>query len=279
MPAEDEKQSSRPPPERELAIRSPGAIVLAYAALAAVWAQISDAAIQWLFGRNAAVLAYLPTVRRLGFIAVTASLLYFLLRRGNRRLAAAHNALELREVEGEAERSRIERIARLGHWIWKPDPERLDWQGGHIEHSDSAAAIFGVTPAELAVSNRAYMDRFVHPADRERVAKAFAALDTGYTVEYRILRPDGEVRTLFEVAENVYDRSGRYLLTQGTMQDITDQRQTERVLVEYQGRLDMALWAAKAAYWELDPRTGIHKMMESYYSMLGYPVEESPRER
>jgi len=279
MPAEDEKQSSRPPPERELAIRSPGAIVLAYAALAAVWAQISDAAIQWLFGRNAAVLAYLPTVRRLGFIAVTASLLYFLLRRGNRRLAAAHNALELREVEGEAERSRIERIARLGHWIWKLDPERLDWQGGHIEHSDSAAAIFGVTPAELAISNRAYMDRFVHPADRERVAKAFAALDTGYTVEYRILRPDGEVRTLFEVAENVYDRSGRYLLTQGTMQDITDQRQTERVLVEYQGRLDMALWAAKAAYWELDPRTGIHKMMESYYSMLGYPLEESPRER
>jgi len=279
MLAKDEQQSSWPPPERKLAIRSPGAIALAYAALAALWALLSDPAIEWFIGHNAAALAYVPNLRRLAFIAVTASLLYFLLRRGNRRLEAAHAALELREVEGEAERSRIERIARIGHWTWQPDPEKLDWHGGHIEHSDSAAAIFGVTPADLAVSNREYIDRFVYPVDRERVAKAFAALDTGYTLEYRIVRPDGDIRTLFEVAENVYDRSGHYLLTQGTMQDITDQRQTERVLIEYQGRLDMALWAAKAAYWELDPRTGAHKMMESYYSMLGYPLDESPRER
>ena len=122
MPAEQEQQSSRRPSERKLVIRSPGAIALAYAVLAALWALVSDPAMEWLFGHNAAGLAYVPNLRRLAFIAVTASLLYFLLRRGNRRLEAAHNALELREVEGEAERSRIERIARIGHWTWQPSP-------------------------------------------------------------------------------------------------------------------------------------------------------------
>ncbi len=95
----------------------------------------------------------------------------------------------------------------------------------------------------------------MHSGDRERVDKVHKAAEAtgvGVQVEFRIVRPNGEVRYLRDRNEAEANPEGAPETWFGTIQDITEQRQTELALLEYQGRLDLTLHAAKAAYWELD---------------------------
>ena len=53
---------------------------------------------------------------------------------------------------------------------------------------------------------------------------------SGYDVEYRILRKDGQTRWLRVVTEVQYDISGHIISTVGTAQDITQQKEAEEAL-------------------------------------------------
>ncbi len=141
-------------------------------------------------------------------------------------------------VESEARLRQAQRLARMGDWIWYPGPGEEQWREGRAEYSEEAAALFGVTPKELELSNQSYIERFVHPDDRAAVGAVFYDLvqpfNKGYRQKYRILRADGAVRTVQEIAENVVDAEGRLLATRGTIQDITEQEQLEAQLQQAQ---------------------------------------------
>ena len=116
---------------------------------------------------------------------------------------------------------------RIGFWTWTPGSDG-GWEGGEIHCSEGAAAILGAAPELLRVSNREYLDRFVHPEDRKKVEAEFANLgcsepQQAYALAYRIIRADGEVRTLHELAANIVDGSGKVLYSAGTIQDISEQ--------------------------------------------------------
>ena len=72
------------------------------------------------------------------------------------------------------------------------------WSGGTTVYSQGAESIFGVPARELEIGNREYVERYIHPDDRQRVAYAFAALERGangpHAVHYRIFRRDGGER-------------------------------------------------------------------------------------
>jgi PAS domain S-box-containing protein len=128
--------------------------------------------------------------------------------------------------ESEARYRRAEQLANLCHWSWQA-ASGDDWDGGSIEHSPSAEQIFGVTVAELRLSARDFIDRFVLPEDRSIVADAFATLHRGaqrYRIEYRIRRTDGEIRFLHEIGEAGRIAGGRIVAASGTMQDVTELR-------------------------------------------------------
>ena len=110
----------------------------------------------------------------------------------------------------------------------------------------------------------------------------------------RLLEQDGKVenfnseiyrhktRERIWISENarlMRDENGVPLFYEGTVRDITQQRKAERMVREFQARLDLALHTARAAFWESQPVEGTHRLSENYYAMLGYSLEEAPRDR
>jgi len=70
----------------------------------------------------------------------------------------------------------------------------------------------------------------VHLDDRAQVEAAVAgsiATRKPYSIEHRIIRPDGSIRHLAEHAEVEVDADGRIVKLHGTVQDITDRKRSE----------------------------------------------------
>jgi len=155
--------------------------------------------------------------------------------------------------ESEARYRQAERIARIGHWSWVADPGG-GWEGGRYDHSEAVADIFGVPSADLKVTNREFLDRFVHPDDQATVAEVFATMmqpsSPGYVLDYRIARPDGTVRYVREIGENQRGSDGRLRRTVGTLQDVTDLRETENALRESETRYRQAERLARLGHWK-----------------------------
>jgi signal transduction histidine kinase/CheY-like chemotaxis protein len=90
--------------------------------------------------------------------------------------------------------------------------------------SDELYRIFGFTPGEIAPSFDALLAR-VHAddlADWKRY-RARAQRERGpLSLEYRIVRPSGEVRTLQARLQNTFDATGALIRVVGTEQDFTD---------------------------------------------------------
>jgi PAS domain S-box-containing protein len=70
----------------------------------------------------------------------------------------------------------------------------------------------------------------LHPEDRERVEKALLSLRYGgeYDIEYRIIRPDGEVRWIWSRGYPIRNERGEVYRIAGIMDDITEQKEAEQ---------------------------------------------------
>lgn len=76
---------------------------------------------------------------------------------------------------------------------------------------------------------------FVHPEDREHLsanAKSHSDPTNRRSIVYRIIRADGEIRTVLMTLQALSDKKGRILRFIGTVQDITEHINTERKLQE-----------------------------------------------
>ncbi|NGM70787.1 PAS domain-containing protein [Natronolimnobius sp. AArcel1] len=99
------------------------------------------------------------------------------------------------------------------------------------------------------------IDRFlehVHPDDRELVEQRFeAAMESGtWEFDCRIIRADGEQRTITATGEFQFDADGKPVRAVGIVQDITDQRDRERYLEEAKAQLEAATEAGAVGTWE-----------------------------
>ena len=82
----------------------------------------------------------------------------------------------------------------------------------------------------------------IHPEDLQVQAEATARAQRGeapYDVEYRVIRPDGEVRTVHSIGEVIRDASGRPCRAFGVVQDITDRKRAEEAQRQYGQRLQI----------------------------------------
>jgi two-component system cell cycle sensor histidine kinase/response regulator CckA len=163
--------------------------------------------------------------------------------------------------ESEAMLSWAQRVARLGHWIWRPASGEHDWRGGSIYYSAAAAEVLGIEPGDAGMNNAEFLERCVHPDDRVIAAEAYARMVEArfhaYTLEYRVIRPDGAVRTVLEIAENVLGDDGLPIYTVGTLQDITDRKAAEVALKESEALKAAVLESALDAVIAVDEEGGV----------------------
>src|SRR6267378_4093721 len=143
-----------------------------------------------------------------------------------RRLADALTTLfmfrNLRDSEARLEEA--QRIAHLGYWDRDLDTDHITW-------SDEAYRIFGLPPQEHPITLSQMQER-IHPEDRETRARASMEAVRGgprYDLDYRVVRPSGEVRFVHSQGNLTRDESGRPRHMFGTVQDITERKLTQEM--------------------------------------------------
>src|SRR5262249_3085927 len=112
----------------------------------------------------------------------------------------------------------------------------------------------GVEPGRGSWSHVENLER-VHPEDRQRVLDAdVIAKDRRMSIdmEYRVLRPDGEVRTVRERAESIFDEAGRPARLIGTVHDVTELKAVEARLRQSEERYALAARGADVGLWDWD---------------------------
>jgi PAS domain S-box-containing protein len=152
---------------------------------------------------------------------------------------------ELRSSERRL--AEAQRMANIGYW------ER-DFDSGLITLSDEACRIFGLLPQALTLNLEQWHQRWlelIHPEDRPRTARAASdALRGGppYNLEYRVVRPGGEVRDIHSEAIVKKGEAGRPRSMLGMMQDITERKRAEEIM---QARLRLLEFANQHSMDEL----------------------------
>lgn len=147
-------------------------------------------------------------------------------------IIAAHN-IDMRRRQAEEElRKSSERlrsaqsIGRFGHWDWNIATGALTW-------SDEIFRIFGLDPATHLTYER-FLES-VHPEDRDFVVSSVGTALEGeaqYSIDHRIILPDGEVRFVHEQGEVRRAHDGTPVAMMGTVQDITGPKRMEECLRE-----------------------------------------------
>jgi len=129
----------------------------------------------------------------------------------------------LAESRARLEEAQVQ--AHLGNW-------EADMLSGELYWSEEIFRIFGHDPASFKPSVEAFISA-VHPDDVGKVRDSERrAEQTGiHDVVHRIVRPDGEVRYVHERARSEFDVEGRLVRLIGTVQDVTDLKQTEQALI------------------------------------------------
>ena len=112
---------------------------------------------------------------------------------------------------------------------------RSAWHAGNALEliSDEIERISGYPPVDFVASAKRTLMSIVHPRDRKRVARSVAAAtadpDSGFVVEYRIVRADGQVRWVLDRGQLVHGPGGR-LWMDGALFDVTERRAAEEAL-------------------------------------------------
>ncbi|MCF6154858.1 MAG: sensor domain-containing diguanylate cyclase [Candidatus Brocadia sp.] len=128
--------------------------------------------------------------------------------------------------KSEASLANAQRIAHLGNWEWNIVTNELRW-------SDEVCRIFGLAPLEFGATYEAFLNS-VHPDDREFVKESVnKALyeKIPYSINHRIILPDGSERIVHEQAEVIFGDTGEPIQMNGIVQDITELKRTEEALM------------------------------------------------
>jgi PAS domain S-box-containing protein len=141
---------------------------------------------------------------------------------------ATNTTAELRASE-ERFRQLAESIDEV-FWIKSPEKQEMSYISPGYE------TVWGRTCASLLASPSAWIES-IHPGDRPRVLEAAAnQASGGYDIQYRIARPDGEIRFIHDRAFPVRNSAGVVFRIVGVASDITARREAEELRRASEGR-------------------------------------------
>jgi len=151
--------------------------------------------------------------------------------------------------------------------------------------SATTEEILYLNPATERVYGRPVQDFFdhphlrlevVHPDDYAQVRVFHQQLlaQGTYSLEYRIQRPDGAIRWLYDRGRVTYDQEGDPLRLDGIASDITDRKQAEEAWRVSEERWHLALRGNNDGIWDWNVKTNEVFFSPRWKEMLGYQEDE-----
>ncbi|HXZ30503.1 MAG TPA: PAS domain S-box protein [Dehalococcoidia bacterium] len=174
---------------------------------------------------------------------------------------------ELRQSESRL--AEAQRIAHIGSW-------ELDLASNVLTWSDEVYRMFGLKPRQFGATYEPFLDN-IHPDDREMVNRAYTEslkTKTPYNIVHRLLLKDGTVKYVNEKCETFYDDEGKPIRSIGTVQDITERRQSENALRASEEKLRRMFESITDGVTVADRDLNIVQLNEAVLRMHGYKSKE-----
>ncbi len=157
----------------------------------------------------------------------------------------------------------IIKTAMDGFWV-------LDMQGNIVEVNDAYCKISGYTTEELLKMKATEIEV------EEDITKLLNHINTIKTkgedaFESRHRRKDGKIVDV-EINVQYKDIDGGIMVA--FIKDITSQKESRRLLIQNEQRLEQAMAATSDAMWEWDYVTGVTHYSHQWFKMLGYEDNE-----
>ncbi|MDY9926722.1 MEDS domain-containing protein [Methanosarcina sp.] len=145
-----------------------------------------------------------------------------LVRERTAELEKAYNSLK----ESEKGLAEAQKMVHVGNWEWEIETEKSYW-------SDELDRIFGRSLQEPHPTYEEFLS-YIHPSDREYVYNTAMKAIKGkpYSIDYRIIRADGEERTVHMQSEVIFDDKNTPVRIKGIVQDITERKEAEEALAK-----------------------------------------------
>ncbi|MFZ4520434.1 MAG: PAS domain-containing sensor histidine kinase [Bacteroidales bacterium] len=172
--------------------------------------------------------------------------------------------------KSQASLSSAQSIAHLGSWEW-------EMKTNFFGCSEELLRIFGIAP-ESFTNDAGSLLQYIHPDDKELYLHNLSnASQKGEPVpfEYRIIRTDGQIRNLYAQGQILFDDHGIPLKGIGTVQDITDRKQTEIAISESEKRYRRAQEVGHVGSWEYDIKNDSFWGSDEGKRIYGFDIENA----
>jgi PAS domain S-box-containing protein len=171
--------------------------------------------------------------------------------------------------DNQARLHEAERIAKMGHWYMDVATNTLTWSEGKYR-------IFGVTPETFRPTLENIL-AMTHPDDvviATHTLEELAQRHRPVTWDFRIIRPDGAMRTICCTGEAHVDQAGSLVALIGTALDITERKQAEVALRESETRLHRFVAEAPVGLVILGADRRMVSANKAFCQLTGYQEHE-----
>ncbi|MCP4345329.1 MAG: PAS domain S-box protein [Desulfobacterales bacterium] len=194
-------------------------------------------------------------------------LFLLLIARSASRHRKAENALRKSE---KLLKNLVENIHQV---FWVMTPEKMEYISPAFEK------IWGLSRDSFYNDRRSFLNH-IHPDDKERILEAYIAQDlsggqNAINEEYRIIRPDGKVRWLWDRVFPI-KRDGKTFFM-GITEDITDREIAQVSLLQSELKYRTLYQQAAISFFLYDRQGNISDANSNALEMLGYSMEEIRR--
>jgi PAS domain S-box-containing protein len=169
--------------------------------------------------------------------------------------------------KSEENLNHAQKITHIGSWEW-------DVVKNETICSDEHYRIHGLEPQQYPLVYEKFLE-LVHADDREFVIKSITgALYEGktYSIDFRIVRPDGSERIVHSEAEVKFDETGKPLRMIGTEQDITERKQAEDELCKQSSYCKLLGTAAISPNEAVEIKDAFQLVLKEICSYTGWEI-------
>jgi PAS domain S-box-containing protein len=196
---------------------TPFKIAAVYVLTGGLWILFSDELLIVSI-HNSRLLTQIQTIKGWFYVIITGWMLYVLISRSVQALQQSEASLRTSE---EQFRQLTENISEV-LWLKPLEIDQVIYVSAAYEE------IWGRSCESVYQRTMSWTEA-IHQEDRDRVITAFKKQIWGegnFNQEYRIVRPDGEVRWIRDRAFPIYNRSGEVYRLAGIAEDITERQQS-----------------------------------------------------